>query len=146
MQVLKLIRLLSLSLFLTSGGCGFLEGDQDVLRQRAEQWSSLLSNLDSKEEQEAIKAIQQYIEPSSGRALRASEYRRNFTTGATKVVANSVDEVIIEPKGATAVVRYTTVNRLPNGELRTGSQSTKWKKVDGTWYRIIQEAEVIINQ
>ncbi|MDO8282681.1 MAG: hypothetical protein Q7U10_08715 [Thermodesulfovibrionia bacterium] len=114
----------------------------EELQEKATIWINTLHSLTG-DEQHDVKAIEEFIEPSSVRGERAKEYYIEWTKDTSyKVIAGSVDEVLVETDGIKGMVRYSMVYEDSSGQRQVISQRTKWKMVDGVWYRIIEMPDI----
>jgi hypothetical protein len=137
----------ALLVVLAAASISACSSEHEALRTRAMIWDELLVGLNRMSEAQAVDEIERLIEPSIGRSLRAREYYRSRTSSAPQfvVLKSSVDEISFDSGGATATVRYTSIYREPSGGTRTASQLTRWRKVDGVWYRAVVDADVRFN-
>ena len=78
--------------------------------------------------------------------VRATEYYRMWSK-EDKIpnVAFSVDEVLLNEQQESGVVRFTSVLQFKDGTKKTNMQETRWRLVDGQWYRVIVAARQQIN-
>ena len=124
-------------------GCG---KDLDAqLRDRAQAWGDLLFSLKTMGQEDAVKRLEEFIEPSAGRSQRAKEYYENFSNSSNAIIAHSVDDVKIAESRIDANVRYTTIFENPDGTRLTASQVTQWKCVNNQWYRVIIRPSITVN-
>jgi len=130
--------------------CG--KDSQASLRERAVQWSALLESLPTGDEEQDVKHIESFLEPSTVRTERAREYYKNWTqtTIPAKTVQSSVDDVSISSDGKSGTVRITDVLEWQGEEIlgmKKGDRSTRteiinWKLIGKTWYRTMEAAEI----
>jgi len=129
--------------------CG--KNPQESLRERATEWSTLIGSLPTGDEQEDVKHIESFLEPSAARNDRAKEFYIDWTEESPwKVVVCSVDDVSIDPTKVYGTVRITVVAEwtgsemlgVETGDRVTQTQVTKWKLVDKVWYRTMEVAEI----
>jgi hypothetical protein len=125
-------------------GCGGDSKDQEAaLHGRAEDFGDLLVRITDMSEAEAGKALEDFIEPSPDRADRIAQYYRDFSASSKKfkIVSQSVTKIKIGSDGETAEVAYQTTAQSPDGKKIPVEQETKWKLVDGKWYRVVGQAK-----
>jgi hypothetical protein len=129
--------LLALAIFLLIS-CG--KSPQETLESRATGWADLLQALDGGEV--SVEMIEAFIEPSAVAGERAREYYKGWSESLVKTIEISVDDVSVDNDGNYGTVRYSQIVELPEGGNKmVVSQVTRWKRVNGVWYRIIQEPE-----
>lgn len=130
-------------------GCG--NNPEESLRERATQWSTMLLTLQTSGEEQAVKQIEGFLEPSAARAERAKEYYTDWAKSKSlwKTVLFSVDDVSIDPDKVHGTVRLTVIVEWTGPEtfgVKTGARQTqtqiiKWKLIDNVWYRTLESAE-----
>lgn len=103
-------------LSLTVQGCG-KKPDQS-LRERAEAWTTLLTNISGKDERD-ISKIEEFIEPSAAKRVKAEEYynRISSRTHGAKVTT-SVDDVAVDANGTSGRVRFVSVIEVGTESLQ----------------------------
>ena len=124
-------------------GCGGDSKDQEAaLRGRAEAFGDLLIRIPDMQEAEATKALEEFIEPSPDRADRIAQYHSDFSASSKKfrIVSQSVEAIKIGSDGETADVAYKTTAKSPDGRKIPVEQKTKWKLIEGKWYRVVGQA------
>jgi hypothetical protein len=128
------------------------ESLEESLRERATEWSNLLSSLRTVNltEEQAIGKIEGFLEPSDARTARAEEFYTSWT-GGWKVVACSVDDVsingIIKVRGTvrlSIVFEWTgpETQGVQTGDIVAQNQTSSWKLIDKVWYRTMEVGEV----
>ncbi len=128
------------------GGCSSSDNiskDERQLRERAEIFGFLLLGLHDASESEAIERLEGFIEPTPDKAERIIEYYREFSgkAGKFKTIDQFVADIEISTDGVNAKVTYRTLSQA--GRLKIPVlQATKWRKVEGEWYRVVGRASV----
>ncbi len=129
-------------------GCG--KSPEESLRERATQWSAMLPTLQMSSEEQAVKQIEGFLEPSAARTDRAKEYYIDWGAESLwKTVVSSVDDVSIDSDKVHGTVRMTVVAEwtgtetlgVKTGDRVTQTQVIKWKLIDNVWYRTLESAE-----
>jgi len=130
--------------------CG--KNPQESLRERATEWTTLLSSLPTGNEQEDVKHIESFLEPSAARTDRAQEYYTAWVNSSSlwKPVVESIEDVSIDPDGVHGTTRRTRVDEwtgaetlgIKTGDRQTSTEITKWKLIDKVWYRTMEASEI----
>jgi hypothetical protein len=134
-----------------------MDGDKKIvadfsesLKQRATKWNALSTQEKGLREDEALRQIEGYLQPSAARSQRAKEFYQSWVTNSAnatfKEVASSTDDAIIDPDGVHGTVRYTSVYEyigpqyldLKPGDRQTVNHITKWILIDKVWYRTME--------
>ena len=128
-------------------GCSPSSDTEDQLANRALEWVELLDSIASSNRDDRMVMIERiagYLEPSPVREARANFYydERAGLTGIVPYEAFSVDEVIYH-SDSHASVSITLEYRTMDGELNTDYQITTWSRIDGVWYRTLENAAVL---
>jgi hypothetical protein len=128
-------------------GCSPSSDTEEQLAIRAVEWVELLDSIAPSNRDDRLVMIERiagYLEPSPVREARAQFYyeQRAGLTGIVPYEDFSVDEVLYH-SDSNASVRIKIAYRATNGGLNTDSQITSWIRIDGVWYRILENAAVL---
>jgi hypothetical protein len=118
------------------------DSNVEDLKKKATDWGNLLVSLaEDKQSDIKILDIKSFLEPSLQASNRAEAYYDQYMNKSTeKLISFSIETVtIINENEKIGTVTYRSVHQSPDRSTKVLFQVTKWKKVDGAWYRTIQE-------
>lgn len=114
-----------------------------ALRERAGAFGDLLQGIRGMSKEEACYELQFFVQPSASLRQQVLNYYADFNAKSEKfaIVSQSVAGVSVGTDGTTAEVTYEMVAEGPGGARIPAEQVTQWRKVDGEWYRTMDDPE-----
>ena len=125
-----------------------MKTERAALRSRAEAFGALLVRIQGMKEADAKKVLVEFIEPSPAQGERIAQYYREFSAGSKKfkIASQSVTNISLSPDLMNAEVTYQMQALVPGGTKLPFEQVTRWRKVDGKWYRTIGDPKKRLSQ
>jgi type II secretion system protein G len=125
-------------LFLT--GCS--ENPEEMLNERADAWSKVITEARNQKDEDAVRNIESFLDPTKPTTQAAKMRLRQFRALPSRMKSPvKIEELSFNSNSTKGTVTYNFEWEMPDGSKKTKRQETEWIRVNGKWYRSVDEGE-----